>query len=107
MYSNYLYCIKAQNKYMAYQSRIKSSENIANLPEIVIFMYQKAHKMSAVSKWAMLGPDLVHYLRVSRSSNRILLQPFDSVFVSCELICGIERPLRVTMLFLYPYPLPL
>ena len=59
MYSNSLYYIKAQNKYMAYQDRGKGSEIIANLPEIVSFMYQKAHKVSAVSKWAMLRPDLV------------------------------------------------
>ena len=47
---------------------------------------------------------LCNILSVSRSSNRILLHPFDSVCVSCELICGIELPLRVTMLFLYPHP---
>ena len=68
---------------MAYQNRGKRSEKIANLPEIVSFMYQKAHKMSAVQT-------LYDIWSVSRSSNRIMLQPFDSVFVSCELICGIE-----------------
>ena len=98
--------INAQNKYMAYQTSGKRSEKIANLPEIVSFMYQKAHKMSAVSKWAMLRPHLVRYLGCTRSSNRILLPPFDSVFVSCELICGIEWPLIVIMLFLYPHPYP-
>ena len=49
---------------------------------------------------------LYDFWSVSRSSNRILLQPFDCVFVSCKLICGIEWPLRVTMLFLYPTPYP-
>ena len=62
MYSNSLYYIKAQNKYMAYQNRGKRSEKIANLPEVVSFIFQKAHKMSAVSKWAMLRPDLIRYL---------------------------------------------
>ena len=63
MYSNFLYHIKAQNKYVAYQNRGKRSEKIAYEPEIMSFMYQKAHKMSAVSKWAMLRPDLVRYLK--------------------------------------------
>ena len=54
--------IKAQTKYMAYQNRWRKSEKIDNLPEILSFKYQKAHKMSAVSKWAMLRPDLVRYL---------------------------------------------
>ena len=62
MYSNSLYYIMAQNKYMAYQNRGKRSEKIANLHEIVSFMYQKPNKMSAVSKWAMLRPDLLRYL---------------------------------------------
>ena len=63
MYSNSIYYIKAQNMYMAYQNREKRSEKRANLPEIVSFMYQKAHKMPAGSKWAMLCPDLVRYVK--------------------------------------------
>ena len=64
MNSNSLYYIKASNKYMTYQNRGKGSEKIANLPEMVssMYMYQKAHKVSAVSKLAMLRPDLVRYL---------------------------------------------
>ena len=58
----------------------------------------------------MLRPELYDIWSVSKSSNRILLQPFDSVFVSCELIetviYGIEWPLRVAMLFQYPSPYP-
>ena len=90
MYSNFLYYIKAQNEYIAYHNREKRSEKMANLPEIVSFMYQKAHKMSAVSKWQCYFHTMCTIWSVSRSSNRILLQPFDSVFISCELTCGIE-----------------
>ena len=61
MYSSSLYYLKEQNKYMAYQNKGKMSEKITNLSEIMSFMYQKAHKMSAVSKWAMLCPDLIRY----------------------------------------------
>ena len=63
MFSNSLYYIKAQNKYMTYQNRGKRSENLVNIPEIVSFKYQKTHKMSAVSKWAMLRPDIERYLK--------------------------------------------
>ena len=62
MYSNSLYYIKAQNKHMSYQNRGKWSEKLASLSEVVSFMYQKAHKMSAVSKRAILRQDLVRYL---------------------------------------------
>ena len=62
MYSNSLYYIKAQHKYMAYQNLGNRSEKIANLPEIMSFMYQMDNKMPAVSKWAKLRPDLVRYL---------------------------------------------
>ena len=63
MYSNSLYYIKAHNKYIAYhQNRGIRSEEMMNPPENVSFMYQKGHEMSAVSKWAMLRPDLVPYL---------------------------------------------
>ena len=90
MYSNSLYYIKAQNKYMAYQNRGKRSEIIENLPEIV-FLYQKAHKKNLLSvNRQCFVQTLYDIWSVSRSSNHILIQPFDSVFVSCELTCGIE-----------------
>ena len=62
MYSDSVYYIKTQNKYKAYQNRGKRSEQIANSSEIMSFNYQKADKMSAVSKWEILRPDLVRYL---------------------------------------------
>ena len=43
MYNNSLYYIKAQKSIMAYQNGGKRSEKIANLPEIVSFMYQKVY----------------------------------------------------------------
>ena len=89
MYSNSLYNIKAQNKYMAYQSRGKRSEKISNLLEIVSFMYQKAHKMLSVNGQRYVKT-LYDIWSVSMSPNHILLQPFDSVYFSCELICDIE-----------------
>ena len=63
---------KSTKQVYAIPKQREGVRKIANLPEIVSFMYQKAHKMSAVSKWAMLRPDLVRYLECSRSSNRIL-----------------------------------
>ena len=44
---------------------------------------------------------------VYTSPNNILLQPFDSVFVSCEFIWDIQWSIRVNMLILYPRPVPL
>ena len=76
MYNNSLYYIKAQNKYMAYQNGWK------NLPIIVSFMNQKAHKISAVSKWAMLRPDrmisgvfLGHHIAFCYSHLTVYLSP--------------------------------
>ena len=44
MHSNSLYFTKGTKKYMTYKNRGKRSEKIANLPEIVSFMYQNAQK---------------------------------------------------------------
>ena len=40
----------------------EEARKIANIPEIMSFMYHKANRMSAVSKLAMPRPDLVQYL---------------------------------------------
>ena len=62
IYSNSLLLYKGTKQvYGIPKQRIEVSK-LANTPEIVSFMYQNAHKMSAVSKWAMLCPDLVRYL---------------------------------------------
>ena len=100
------FTIKAQNKFMAYQNRGKRSEK----EQIYLISCLPCTKMPIKCVLSLNGQCYVQTLydfwSVSRSSNRILLQPFDCVFVSCKLICGIEWPLRVTMLFLYPTPYP-
>ena len=81
MYSNSLYYIKATNKYYDIPKQRKEVGIIANLPEIVSFMYQKANKMSAVSKlgYAMSRPCTVlcHLIAFCYSHLTVYLSPMN------------------------------
>ena len=61
MYSSSFLLYKGTKQVYGILKQREEVRKIANLPEIVSYMYQKAHRMSAVSKWAMLRPDLVQY----------------------------------------------
>lgn len=50
MYSDSLYYIKGTKQVYSITKQRKDVGKIASLPEIVCFMSQKAHKLSAVSK---------------------------------------------------------
>ena len=50
MYSDSLYYIKDTKQVYSITKQRKDVGKIASLPEIVCFMSQKAHKLSAVSK---------------------------------------------------------
>ena len=80
MYSNSLYIIKAQNMYKAYQNKGKRSEKLRVYLKSCLSCINRPIKCLLSNNGQCYVQTLYNILSISRLSNRILLQPFDSVF---------------------------